>query len=273
MQKRLHKRGRKGKNVNVIIQGLVFQNKVYLTMGQCEFLIQFYSSAKGYICLHLSLLVLSHTEIKPNKTLAPVHALLHKKLNPRLTFKPELKSTPFRTTRPRIANMWQLNLLLQEQCRIQGRGPNLLLPSLFWVKKKGIAEGRKAGSPSDRKPPHPPLPQRKVWIRHLREYNFLNTFLVFALVNFSGTAGDSFSYHHGWPFSTPDEENDFKPTGNCALEYQGGWWFKWCHKAFLNGPYIHGPNPDHGEGNIWQHFRGVRYSLKSSQMKIRPRDF
>ena len=124
MQKRLHKRERKGKNVNVIIQGLVFQNKVYLTSrGQCEFLIQFYSSAKGYICLHLSLLVLSHTEIKPNKTLAPVYALLHKKLNPRLTFKPELKSTPFRTTRPRIANMWQLNLLLQEQCRIQGRGP------------------------------------------------------------------------------------------------------------------------------------------------------
>ena len=86
--------------------------------GECEFSIQFYSSAKGFICLHFSLLVLSHTEIKPNKTLAPVHALLHEKLNPRLTFKPGLKSTPFRTTRPRITDMQQLNLLLQEQWRI-----------------------------------------------------------------------------------------------------------------------------------------------------------
>ena len=37
-------------------------------------------------------------------------------------------------------------------------GPNPLAPSLFWVKKKGIAEGREAGRASDRKPPHPPLP-------------------------------------------------------------------------------------------------------------------
>ena len=93
------------------------------------------------------------------------------------------------------------------------------------------------------------------------------------MVNFSGTAGDSFSYHNGWPFSTPDEDSDFSAVDNCALKYHGGWWFKWCHKAFLNGPYIHGPNPDHSEGNIWEHFRGVRYSLKNSQMNIRPGDF
>ncbi|XP_022784276.1 ryncolin-1-like, partial [Stylophora pistillata] len=93
------------------------------------------------------------------------------------------------------------------------------------------------------------------------------------LGSYTGTAGDSFSYHNGWPFSTPDQENDFNPTGNCAIEFEGGWWFKWCHRAFLNGPYIRGPNSKFAEGNIWEHFRGVHYSLKSSQMKIRPRDF
>ena len=93
------------------------------------------------------------------------------------------------------------------------------------------------------------------------------------MVNFSGTAGDSFSYHHGWPFTTPDEDNDFGSDGNCALKYHGGWWFKWCHKAFLNGPYIRGPNSFIGEGIIWKGFKDFRYSLKSSQMKIRPRDF
>lgn len=97
--------------------------------------------------------------------------------------------------------------------------------------------------------------------------------LILGSYNTAGTAGDSFSYHRGWPFSTPDEENDFKPTGNCALEHHGGWWFKWCHKAFLNGPYIRGPNSYHGEGVIWKGFKDYHYSLKSSQMKIRPRDF
>ena len=93
------------------------------------------------------------------------------------------------------------------------------------------------------------------------------------MVNFSGTAGDSFSYHNGWPFTTPDEDNDFNPDVNCAFKFHGGWWFKWCHNAFLNGPYIHGPNSYSGEGIIWKAFKDLRYSLKSSQMKIRPRDF
>ncbi|PFX29447.1 Fibrinogen C domain-containing protein 1 [Stylophora pistillata] len=41
------------------------------------------------------------------------------------------------------------------------------------------------------------------------------------LRSYTGTAGDSFSYHNGWPFSTPDQDNDFKSTGNCAIEYEG----------------------------------------------------
>nr|XP_058963099.1 microfibril-associated glycoprotein 4-like [Pocillopora verrucosa] len=97
--------------------------------------------------------------------------------------------------------------------------------------------------------------------------------LILGSYNTAGTAGDSFSYHHGCPFTTPLEDNDFNPTENCARNYHGGWWFKWCHKAFLNGPYIRGPNSYYGEGVIWEGFKDYHYSLKSSQMKIRPRDF
>ena len=93
------------------------------------------------------------------------------------------------------------------------------------------------------------------------------------MVNFSGTAGDSFSYHNGWPFTTPDEDNDSNPDLNCALKYHGGWWFRKCHRVSLNGPYIRGRNSFFGEGVIWGTFKNFRYSLKSSQMKIRPRDF
>ena len=106
-----------------------------------------------------------------------------------------------------------------------------------------------------------------------KRIKLLNTFLVLAMVNFSGTAGDSFSYHNGWQFTTPDEDNDSNPDLNCALKYHGGWWFRKCHRAFLNGPYIRGPNSYVGEGIIWKAFKDFRYSLKSSQMKIRPRDF
>ncbi|XP_062572470.1 fibroleukin-like [Saccostrea cucullata] len=36
-------------------------------------------------------------------------------------------------------------------------------------------------------------------------------------------------------FSTPDRDNDWSP-GNCAAHsnIRGGWWFNWCHWAFLN---------------------------------------
>ncbi|XP_061180605.1 fibroleukin-like [Saccostrea echinata] len=61
----------------------------------------------------------------------------------------------------------------------------------------------------------------------------------------TGTVGDSM-LDTGYPiyydlsgmyFSTPDRDNDRKKYGNCAADYKGGWWFKACHIAFLNGPW------------------------------------
>ncbi|XP_076824406.1 fibrinogen-like protein 1 [Clavelina lepadiformis] len=38
-------------------------------------------------------------------------------------------------------------------------------------------------------------------------------------------------------FSTPDVDNDENKNGNCARDYKSGWWFSYCGKSNLNGPY------------------------------------
>lgn len=46
---------------------------------------------------------------------------------------------------------------------------------------------------------------------------------------YSGSAGDSLSYHLGEKFTTKDQDND-KDGGNCAITYTGAWWHKSCHQ-------------------------------------------
>ncbi|RXN31563.1 tenascin-like isoform X1 [Labeo rohita] len=53
---------------------------------------------------------------------------------------------------------------------------------------------------------------------------------------YSGTAGDSLSYHQNRPFSTHDNDNDIAVT-NCALSYKGAFWYKNCHRVNLMGKY------------------------------------
>lgn len=48
------------------------------------------------------------------------------------------------------------------------------------------------------------------------------------------TLGDSMKYHNGQPFSTRDQGND-AAGGHCAVRWKGGWWYKSCHNANLNG--------------------------------------
>lgn len=49
-------------------------------------------------------------------------------------------------------------------------------------------------------------------------------------------AGDSMRYHNGCPFSTKDKGSSTNST-TCANNYMGGWWYKNCYKANLNGHY------------------------------------
>ncbi|KAL0172517.1 hypothetical protein M9458_032828, partial [Cirrhinus mrigala] len=51
-----------------------------------------------------------------------------------------------------------------------------------------------------------------------------------------GTAGDSMKYHNSRPFSTKDKDPNILSI-HCAKAYMGGWWYKNCYKANLNGLY------------------------------------
>ena len=86
--------------------------------------------------------------------------------------------------------------------------------------------------------------------------------------DYSGTAGNSLTYHSGRGFSTPDYDVDGS-SGSCAITNQGAWWFNNCHYSHLNGVYYYGTSSS-SKGIIWRAWRGSSYSLKRTEMKIRP---
>lgn len=47
---------------------------------------------------------------------------------------------------------------------------------------------------------------------------------------------ETLSYFNRMTFSAWDDDND-DTTGNCALKNNGGWWFRNCHRANVNGLY------------------------------------
>nr|XP_055054083.1 tenascin isoform X2 [Misgurnus anguillicaudatus] len=86
---------------------------------------------------------------------------------------------------------------------------------------------------------------------------------------YSGTAGDSLSYHNNRPFSTYDNDNDIAVT-NCALSYKGAFWYKNCHRVNLMGRY---GDDNHSRGINWFHWKGHEHSIPFAEMKIRPVNF
>uniref|UniRef100_A0A6A7FWP1 Ficolin-2-like n=1 Tax=Hirondellea gigas TaxID=1518452 RepID=A0A6A7FWP1_9CRUS len=88
---------------------------------------------------------------------------------------------------------------------------------------------------------------------------------------YRGNASDSFSAHNSFQFSTYDRDNDRAPDCcPCAPAYGGGWWFFSCFESNLNGQYHMQPEEnDYYRGLIWELWTGD-YSLKATQMSVRP---
>ena len=81
---------------------------------------------------------------------------------------------------------------------------------------------------------------------------------------------DAMAQHNGQQFSTYNNDND-RYSGSCSFKYQGGWWYKSCYEANLNGPHTLPPTPGISEEHarlIW--YDGtVCHDLSSADMKIR----
>ena len=89
------------------------------------------------------------------------------------------------------------------------------------------------------------------------------------VLGYSGDAGDSLSHHNGMQFTTRDRDNDLAPYGNCGQGYKGGWWYRVCIPANLNGEYFSEPITPNLRGIKWSAWKGAYYSLKFTEMKLR----
>ena len=85
---------------------------------------------------------------------------------------------------------------------------------------------------------------------------------------FTGTAGDSLTYHNANQFSTRDIDRDQR-SHSCAPLYQGAWWYRTCHVSNLNGLYLNGSHSSYADGVNWHSWTGYYYSLPFAEMKLR----
>uniref|UniRef100_A0A1I8PEH7 Fibrinogen C-terminal domain-containing protein n=1 Tax=Stomoxys calcitrans TaxID=35570 RepID=A0A1I8PEH7_STOCA len=124
--------------------------------------------------------------------------------------------------------------------------------------------------------PHELLIVLKDWDNDTR-YAIYDTFVIGSeqeqyslkdLGEYRGNAGDALEYYKGSKFSTLDVDNDEDENTNCAKLFKGGWWFKSCCLSDLNGPYLT-ENYNIEDGVTWYDWRGLNYSLKFAEMKIR----
>ena len=72
-------------------------------------------------------------------------------------------------------------------------------------------------------------------------------------------------------FTTRDRDNDVMNVTNCSWRFKGAWWYQSCHDSNLNARYLRGYHASLGEGVNWDTWKGDHYSLKKTEMKIRPR--
>ena len=88
------------------------------------------------------------------------------------------------------------------------------------------------------------------------------------LTRFYVISGDSLYFHDGNMFSTHDKDNDIDAR-HCAREFKGAWWYSTCHLSNLNGQYLNGTYSSFADGINWYTWKGLHYSMKTTEMKIR----
>ncbi|XP_061176300.1 ficolin-3-like [Saccostrea echinata] len=119
----------------------------------------------------------------------------------------------------------------------------------------------------------------RVWLQSFdgdEAYSQYHTFYVgdedskyrLTVTGYSGTAGDSVAWHSGMKFTTKDQDNDNKISGNCAVDYHGGWWYNNCLNSNLNGEYAQS-NVTGSKYPIWYHWKKRSEALKKTMMMIR----
>ena len=70
----------------------------------------------------------------------------------------------------------------------------------------------------------------------------------------------------GMLFTAKDRDND-EDSSNCAASKRGGWWYKTCPSANLNGIY---GDTALGKGINWPSWKGLEHSMKYTAMMVKP---
>ncbi|CAL1300203.1 unnamed protein product, partial [Larinioides sclopetarius] len=82
---------------------------------------------------------------------------------------------------------------------------------------------------------------------------------------------NSIGNHDGWAFYTVDQPNK---SGNDQTSRSGGWWRNGRKTSSLNGLNLYKTNKVNSlDGITWIDFGGFENSLKSTEIKLRPKKF
>ena len=87
---------------------------------------------------------------------------------------------------------------------------------------------------------------------------------------YTGTAGDSLTYHNNMKFTTMDKDHDLL-SKNCAEVYKGAWWHDACYLSHLNAlfPDDKVSTATYNMYNSWYYFNSYFGDIVFSEMKIR----